>query len=104
MTSHRETGEFFRYDQKVETRLLPATRERLRKTWFPIRREFELPPGGYQAKIVVKDMRSDQVATVVHRFDVPDPGGFRVSTPVLTDIRREGGASAEVQLLTVARS
>jgi hypothetical protein len=102
VTAHRETGEFFRYDQKVDMKLLPATRERLRKTWFPIRREFELQPGGYQAKIVVRDVRSGRVATVAHRFDVPALGGFRVSTPVLAD-GREGGEGAEKQVLPVAR-
>jgi VWFA-related protein len=103
VTARRETGEFFRYDQKVDMKLLPATRERLRKTWFPIRREFELPPGGYRAKIVVRDKRSGRVATVAHRFDVPDLGEFRISTPVLTDSRREGAAGAEEEVLPVAR-
>ena len=36
VVAHRETGEFFRYDQKVEMKLLPETRERLAQTWFPI--------------------------------------------------------------------
>jgi VWFA-related protein len=85
VTAHRESGESFRYDQKVEMRLLPGTRDRMRKTWFPIRREFDLPAGSYQAKMVVRDMRSGRVATVTHRFDVPPLGAFRVSTPVLTD-------------------
>jgi hypothetical protein len=98
-----ETGELFRYDQKVELKLLPATRERLRKTWFPIRREFELPHGGYQAKTVVRDMRSGRVATVTHRFDVPDLAEFRISTPVLTDNRHEGGEAVEQPTLPVAR-
>jgi VWFA-related protein len=102
VAAHRESGEFFRYDQKVGLKLLPATRDRLRKTWFPIRREFELRPGGYQAKIVVRDERSGRVATVVHRFEVPDLTEFRVSTPVLTDSRQEGGESEE-QILPVAR-
>jgi hypothetical protein len=103
LTAQRETGESLRYDQKVELNLLPATRERLRKTWFPIRREFELSPGSYQAKIVMRDRRSGRVGTVVHRFDVPDLAGFRVSTPVLTDTRREEGEGVEGQVLPVAR-
>jgi VWFA-related protein len=104
VAAHRETGEFFRYDQKLEMKLLPATQERLRKTWFPIRRGFELQSGGYQAKIVVRDMRSGRVGTVVHRFEVPtELGAFRVSTPVLTDSRREGGEGVEQQVLPVAR-
>ncbi|HEX9190422.1 MAG TPA: VWA domain-containing protein, partial [Vicinamibacteria bacterium] len=103
VTARRETGEFFRYDQKVEMKLLPATRDRMRKTWFPIRREFELPPGGYRAKIVVRDRRSGRVATVAHRFDVPDLGEFRVSTPVLADSRPESRAGTEEQVMPVAR-
>jgi len=87
---HRETGEYFRYDQKVEMKLLPTSRERLQKTWFPIRREFELPTGGFQAKIVVRDMRSGRLGTVVHEFEVPELSEFRVSTPVLTDTLGEG--------------
>jgi hypothetical protein len=43
------------------------------------------------------------VATVAHRFDVPALGEFRVSTPVLTDSRGEGGAGAAEQVLPVAR-
>jgi VWFA-related protein len=98
-----ETGDLYRYDQKVEMKLLPGSRDRFAKTWFPIRREFELPQGGYQAKIVVRDMRSGRVATVTHRFDVPDLAEFRVSTPVLTDTRQEGGEAVEQQFLPVAR-
>jgi len=103
VTVDSETGEFYRYDQKVELNLLPATRERLEKTWFPIRREFELAPGAYQAKIVVRDVHSGRVATVSHKFDVPDLAGFRVSTPVLADNRPEGGEDGEQPTLPVAR-
>jgi len=85
VVAHRETGEFFRYDQKIEMKLLPATRERLLKTWFPIVRDFELAPGGYQAKIVVRDKNSGRVGTVIHNFEVPELGQFRVSSPILTD-------------------
>jgi len=94
LTAQRETGESLRYEQKVELNLLPDTRERLRTTWFPIRREFELQRGAYLAKIVVRDMRSGRLGTVVHKFDVPDLSGFRVSTPVLTDSRPEEGEGA----------
>ena len=103
LTAQRDTGESLRYDQKVELNLLPATRERLRKTWFPIRREFELGRGAYLAKIVVRDRRSGRVGTVVHRFEVPDLAGFRVSTPVLTDSLREEGEGALAQVPPVAR-
>jgi hypothetical protein len=102
VAAHRETGEYSRYDQKVEMKLLPESRERFSKDGFPIVREFELAPGGYKAKIAVRDMRSDRVGTVVHEFEVPELGGFRVSTPVLTDTRREDGETAG-EPLPVAR-
>jgi VWFA-related protein len=83
VAAHRESGEFFRYDQRIEMKLLPATHEKL--VWYPITRDFELAPGGYQAKIVVRDKNSGRIGTLVHEFEVPPLGPFRVSTPVLSD-------------------
>jgi len=103
VTAQRESGEFFRYDQKIDLKLLPETRERMQLSGLPIRRQFELGPGTYQAKIVVRDMRTGRVGTVVHRFAVPPLGDFRVSTPVLTDSRQPDGQGAEEQILPVAR-
>jgi hypothetical protein len=88
VVAHRESGEYFRYDQGVNMKLLPSTRERLVRTWFPIVRDFELKSGDYQAKIVVKDARSKRVGTVIHEFEVPPLDKFRVSTPVLSDTRQ----------------
>lgn len=85
VVAHRDSGEFFQYNQKVEMKLLPKTRAKLDKTWFSLSRDFELAPGGYQAKLVVRDKNSGRVGTVIHEFDVPDPAEFRVSTPNLSD-------------------
>ncbi len=85
IVAHRETGEFFQYNQKVEMRLLPATRERLVRTWYPVLRDFELAPGGYQAKIVIRDKNAGRVGTVFHEFEVPDPAVFRTSSLSLSD-------------------
>jgi len=85
VVAHRETGEFFRYDQKVDMKLLPETRERARTVWFPIVRDFELPAGAYQAKMVVRDKGSGRIGTVLHEFAVPVLGQFRTSTPILSD-------------------
>jgi hypothetical protein len=85
VVAHRESGEFFRYDQKVEMKLRPETRDRLAKSWYGIVKDFELAPGGYQAKIVVRDKNKVQVGTLVHEFEVPDLTQFRVSTPILSD-------------------
>jgi len=103
VAANSETGDLFRYDQKVEMNFLPATKERFLKTWFPIRREFELPQGSYQVKMVVRDLRTDRVATVAHKFVVPDLTEFRVSTPVLTDTPPEAGKDGVEQALPVAR-
>jgi hypothetical protein len=85
IVAHRESGEFFRYDQKVEMKLLPETRERLARTWFPIVRDFQLVPGGYQAKIVVRDKATSRIGTVIHEFDVPELSQLRISTPIISD-------------------
>jgi VWFA-related protein len=85
VVAHRESGEHFRYDQKVEMKLMPGTRERLAQTWYPIVRDFELAPGGYQAKIVVRDANSRRIGTIVHEFEVPDLAALRVSSPVISD-------------------
>jgi len=85
VVAHRESGEFFRYDQGVTMKLQPSTKERLTLLWYPIVRDFELKSGDYQAKIVVRDARSKRVGTVIHEFEVPPLGQLRVSTPVLSD-------------------
>src|SRR5207249_6701676 len=102
VATNRETGEFFRYDQKVDLKLPPPSRERLAHTWLPIVREFELVTGRYQAKIVVRDKATGRIGTVVHPFEVPDLGRFRVTTPVLSDMRddtEEGGTGNRLAIL-----
>lgn len=85
VVAHLETGEFFRFDQKIDMKLLPATRERIEKSWMPIIRDFELAPGSYQAKIVVRDGNSRRLGTVVHEFTVPDLAKLRASSVILSD-------------------
>lgn len=85
VVAHRETGEFYQFNQKIDMRLLPATRERFKSAWYPLLRDFELAPGGYQAKMVVRDKNTGRVGTVIHEFQVPDPAEFRASTLSLTD-------------------
>jgi hypothetical protein len=80
----RKTNEYFRYDEKADMRLSPENRETLARTWYPIVRDFELPPGSYRAKLVARDRRTGQVGTVTHEFEVPSPGEWRVSTPILS--------------------
>jgi VWFA-related protein len=84
---HRDSGQFFRFDQKLDLRLPPDVRGELSRTWLPIVHEFELRSGHYRAKIVVRDNTTGRLATVIHDFEVPDLKPFRVSTPVLSDLR-----------------
>ncbi|HLA78572.1 MAG TPA: VWA domain-containing protein [Vicinamibacteria bacterium] len=97
VVAHRETGEYFCYDQKVDMKLLPATKAKLEQSWFPISRDFELAPGGYQAKIVVRDKNNGRLGTVIHDFEVPDLSQLRTSSLVITDTLHppEGGADGK---------
>ncbi len=85
VVAHRESGEYFRYDQAVELKLLPETRTRLLRSWYTLARDFELAPGGYQAKLVVRDKASGRVGSLTHDFDVPDLSGWRATSLLLTD-------------------
>jgi VWFA-related protein len=107
VVSHRDSGEYFRYDQKVEMKLLPETRERLGKTWFNIMRDFELAPGGYQAKIVIRDKANGKIGTVTHNFEVPDLSQFRTSSPLISDVLQpapEGSKAPPRPALVVRRN
>ncbi|HQZ19040.1 MAG TPA: hypothetical protein PLD86_19355, partial [Vicinamibacteria bacterium] len=102
----RDTGEFNRYDQKIDMNLRPETKARYSKTWFPIQRDFELAPGAYQAKIIIRDKNSSKVGTVIHNFDVPDLATWRISTPVITDSvqpQPSGQTNAAPKLVMLAR-
>jgi hypothetical protein len=81
----RETGEYFRYDEKADLKLLPATRERLALTGYPVTRDFELAPGSYRARIVVREKDSGRIGSVSHDFVVPALSQWRLATPVLSD-------------------
>ena len=101
---HRESGEYYRYDQKIEMSLLPETRRKLEQGGYPVAREFTLPPGAYQAKIVVRDLNSDRVGSVVHEFEVPKVGALRVSTPVLSSTLEQAEDGSRRPVLQVQRA
>jgi VWFA-related protein len=89
---HRETGEVYDDEQKIEAALLPGTRESLAQRWYLHGRELALPKGGYQAKIVVRDLGSGRIGSVIHDFEVADPASFRISSPILADTLEDAGA------------
>ena len=103
VVAHRETGEHFRHDESVELRLSPATRESLARSGYLVARPFELAPGGYQAKIVVRDRNGGRIGSLVHEFEVPKLDELRTSTPLLTD-QVQPGQDRPRPVLRVRRS
>jgi VWFA-related protein len=103
---HRETGEYYRTDEKIEMAVLPQTLERLRPTGYTVPREFSLAPGGYQVKVVVRDLATGRLGSVTHDFEVPSPSGFRISTPLLSDTlepQNPGASGPSRPVLQVSR-
>ncbi len=47
-------------------------------------RQWYLPPGVWQVRLLVEDTVTGRIGTVLHTFEVPDPKAFRLSTPILT--------------------
>lgn len=101
VVSHRESGEHFRHDRKLELRLQPGALATLGKEWYALTQDLDLAPGRHQARIVVRDRNSGRVGSVTHVFEVSTPGAFRISTPVLSDTlhQAEGGSPHPVMVL-----
>jgi VWFA-related protein len=98
-----DTGEVFRFGQSVEMNLLPATFETYRHEWYPVAREFQLPSGPYEARVVVRDRNGAAVGSVTHVFEVPPLDGFRLSSPILTDALQTGGGLQPAKPVLLAR-
>jgi VWFA-related protein len=47
-------------------------------------RQWQLPPGVWQVRLLVEDSASGRIGTALHTFEVPSPTGFRLSTPIVT--------------------
>jgi hypothetical protein len=90
VVAHRDTGEHFRYDHQFEMKLHPETRARLERDGFSITRSFDLAPGPWQARIIVRDRNSGRTGSLSHDFVVPPLEGLRLSTLVLSDRLGEG--------------
>jgi VWFA-related protein len=100
----RDTGEVGRKDRVYDLALRPEAMPRMATTWLPVTHLYELPPGRYQARMVVVDRGSGRTGSVRHTFEVPGPSGLRLTTPVLTDVSVPGaGTDAPAQPVPVAR-
>ncbi len=78
----RDSGRLFRQDAAVT---IAAAAGEGGPAWRAFTREFELPPGVAQVRLAVRDPASGAIGSVSQRIEVPFPGEFRVSTPILTD-------------------
>jgi VWFA-related protein len=77
----RDSGRGFRHDDTLEISAQGAEAP----GWRAVAREFELPPGVSQARVVVRDQASGARGAVSQRLEVLPSGSLRVSTPILTD-------------------
>jgi VWFA-related protein len=93
--THRDTGEVQRLDQQVRVDAGFGGAEL--EGWLMLSREFALRPGINQARIVLRDEFLGRTGAVTLRFEVPEPRGLRLSTPVLTDrlVRARAGTAAQ---------
>ncbi len=81
VVTHRDSGQTRRLDQRVE---VDAGATRAWEGWLAVSREFILPPGVAQARVVVRDEFLGRLGAVTVRFVVPPATGLRVSTPILS--------------------
>jgi hypothetical protein len=79
--THRDSGKTQRIDQRIK---VDSSGGRPWEGWLALSREFDLPPGVAQARIVVRDEFMGRLGAVTVRFEVPPVSGLRVSTPILT--------------------
>ncbi len=102
-TTAREGGSTTEHAQRVDMKLLPATREKLTRDGHVVTHEVELPAGVHQARMVVRDVASGRVGSVIHRIDIPEPGSFRLSTPLVSDMLEPVPKGTPPRLVPIAR-
>jgi VWFA-related protein len=104
VVAYRDSGEFQRNDQRVDLQRR-AGAAATGPAWYSMMREFDLPPGGYQARLVVRDGTSRRIGSLAFEFEVPSLDQLRVSTPILTDtVRQPPGQAAPSPVLLARRT
>lgn len=98
----RDTGSVDSQETRLELSLPAEVYQVVARTGVPIRREFALAPGHYQARLLVRDERSGLLGSVRHEFEVPSGKGLYASTPMLTDAFQPGESGAAPRPAPVA--
>lgn len=78
-------GDATRYDRSVEMALDGRVPRGDTSAWYPVSQAFELPPGQYQVRVVVRDRNGGRAGSVTHDFEVPARTGTSLSSVILTD-------------------
>ncbi|HET6899285.1 MAG TPA: hypothetical protein VFK70_13090, partial [Vicinamibacteria bacterium] len=98
----RDTGKTLFADERVEVRVPEGEAP----GWRSFAREFDLPAGVAQARLVVRDPATELLGAVSQRFEVPAAGTLRLATPILTDqvVRPAGGEGRPRAAVAVHRT
>jgi VWFA-related protein len=98
VVAHRDDDAIQREDQSVTLRLQP--RKHTGPLWYSFVREFDVPPGLHQARLVVRDPGTGRVGSVMYQFRVPAKDELHLSTPVISDtLTKSADGSASPALL-----
>jgi VWFA-related protein len=81
LAADRDSGRQFRFDEALALTVKAGEAP----AWRALARDFELPSGIAQARVVVRDPATGALGSVSQRFEVPRAAGLHLSTPILTD-------------------
>ena len=73
----RDGGAAVRDEFEQEVRVVPGAPSILSRQW-------RVPPGVWQVRLLVRDTASGRIGTAIHTFEVGAPRGLRLSTPIVT--------------------
>jgi VWFA-related protein len=102
VVSSRQTGATLPQEKELELALPDAAYDEARDGGLPLFREFQLAPGDYQVRFLLRDRQSGRVGAVRHEFTVPDPAVLGTSTPILTDRLQPAGGQGGPRPIPVA--
>jgi VWFA-related protein len=103
LVAARDTAESQPQEKEIALSLPADVRAQLEASWLPILREFELAPGRYQARLLLKDRESGHLGSVRQEFEVPDAKQLGISTPILTDSLQPGPVGSPPRPVPLAR-
>lgn len=99
VVSPRDGPGTYRRDERLEV----TVAEGEGPAWRAVAREFDLPAGVAQARVVVREPASGAIGSVARRFEVPPANALRLSTPIVTNRLAPGGGSRPRPALAVHR-